>query len=194
MTNSGGNSVSQINLVTNLQVAGSPITLPSPVGDPFGIAIIPVPNGGATHAYIADNLNARVVILDIPASSPVTLAAFSTTTVDVGTFPFDIAITPVIPPLTFIGVIQRNIFLNVIECILTMTWVPSPTTNVVEYQIFRDGVLFATIPATSPLVFTTGLGCNDAGAGFTIAAIDSNGISSIQIPLVIQPGPTPPLV
>ncbi len=174
-------TVTPITIATN--TVGTPIALGAGT-IPFGIAITPDGN----LAYVVENGLNRVAIINIPANT------LSATTVAVGVGPDNIAITPVIPPLAFIGVIQRNIFLNVIECILTMTWVPSPTTNVVEYQIFRDGVLFATIPATSPLVFTTGLGCNDAGAGFTIAAIDSNGISSIQIPLVIQPGPTRPLV
>ncbi len=181
VTDTNNNNVTPITIANN--TAGTPIALGTGTL-PFGIAITP---DGALAYVVESGLN-RVAIINILTD---TLIA---TTIGVGVGPHNIAITPVIPPLTFIGVIQRNIFLNVIECILTMTWVPSPTTNVVEYQIFRDGVLFATIPATSPLVFTTGLGCNDAGAGFTIAAIDSNGISSIQIPLVIQPGPTRPLV
>ncbi len=190
VTNFLSNNVTQINLATNLQVAGSPIPLPTPAGQPLGIAIVPVPNGGATQAYIADFENARVVILNIPASSPVTLATFSSTMVGVGTQPFEVAITPVIPPSSFIGIIQQNIFLNITECILTMQWAPSPTTNIVNYEIFKNGVLFVTIPATGPLVFTTCLDCNDAGTEFTIAAVDSTGAVSIMVPIVIQPAST----
>lgn len=89
-----------------------------------------------------------------------------------------------LPPLDFDGVIQKNIFLNKTECILTATWIASPSVDVVLYRIYLNGVVVAEIPATDPLVFTTCLSkCKDRPP-YEIAAVNSNNVESVHVEIV----------
>ena len=68
---------------------------------------------------------------------------------------FTLLIQPVLPPSNFIGVVKKNKFLNKTEYVLIANWDPSPSPDIIFYQIYKNGVLFDTISAGSPLVFKT---------------------------------------
>ncbi len=89
-----------------------------------------------------------------------------------------------LPPSNFIGVIKKNKFLNKTKCVLEASWNASPSTNVVLYRIYKNGVIVAEIPATSPLVFETCLK-HCSGRGFEIAAVSSDNIESSRLVISI---------
>jgi len=93
----------------------------------------------------------------------------------------------VLPPSKFIGIIKKSRFLNATECTLIARWKASPSSNVAFYQIFQNGKVVATIPATSPLVFRKLCLEHCSASGFEIAAVSSTGLESVHIALEIKP-------
>ena len=99
----------------------------------------------------------------------------------------------ILPPTDFTGTITSNTFLNIKECLLLATFSPSTSTTVVSYQVFRNGVLLATIPASSPLVFElcsaiarcADCCTNPVFSNITLVAVDNTGATSTPIALEI---------
>lgn len=89
-----------------------------------------------------------------------------------------------LPPSNFIGVIEKNKFLNKTECVLKAKWDASPSTNVAFYRIYKKGIVVEEVPATSPLVFTTCLH-NCSGKGFEITAVSTDNLESSHLKIKI---------
>jgi hypothetical protein len=96
--------------------------------------------------------------------------------------------TPPTPsdPTNAIGTIRSNNFLNKTECVLTMTWTPSTSSNVVSYNIYNGTTLVANILSTAPSTFTTLLSKGNNGQNYSITAVNSNGLESDHVPVIIQ--------
>jgi YVTN family beta-propeller protein len=164
------NEVVPVDIAT--QTTGTPI----PVGSvPFGIAITP----DGTTAYVANSGDGTVQPINL-------LTRIAGAPIPVGPNPLDIAITNIVfPPSNFVGFICKNEFLNKTEYTLRASWQPSPTSNVVFYQILRNGFVVATVPATA-LSVKICLNKNKFAKGFSIVAVDATGLQSAPIPLVIE--------
>lgn len=91
-----------------------------------------------------------------------------------------------LPPSNFIGVIEKNSFLNKTSFELEATWDPSPSQNVVFYRIYLDGQVVEEISAGSPLVFVTCLKSKKAANRYQIVAVNSNSVESVPVALVIN--------
>jgi hypothetical protein len=90
-----------------------------------------------------------------------------------------------LPPSNFVGTIGANKFLNKTEYILTMTWQPSPSSDVSSYAIYKNGAFVGQVSASGPLVFTTCLGSKRQANQYEIVAVNSNNIQSIPVSIEI---------
>lgn len=95
-------------------------------------------------------------------------------------------ISPPLPPSNFIGIVKKDKFLTQTSCVLKVTWTPSLSTDVVSYRIYKQGILVKVIPATAGFhaTFHSKL-CCFKHRDFEIAAVNSLGIESTRVPLVI---------
>jgi len=80
-------------------------------------------------------------------------------------------------PSNVIGKIISNTFLNKTECILRITWNPSPSTGVALYRIFQCCKAVAEVPVTKPLVYNTCIRSNSC-LDFAVAAVTASGMES----------------
>ncbi|MBX9744260.1 MAG: lactonase family protein [Chlamydiales bacterium] len=88
------------------------------------------------------------------------------------------------PPSHFLGLVQKNTFLNGTECVLKATWDASPSANIVAYRIYQNGAMVSEISANAPLVYKTCLkACRSSG--YAITAVNANGAESDPVALQI---------
>lgn len=94
-------------------------------------------------------------------------------------------LSPPFAPVNFIGVIVKDKFLTQTAYFLRASWRASPSSNVVSYRIFKNGVLVATIKATASLVFFTNISSEKSAEKFEIAAVDSKNRESKRVKIRI---------
>jgi hypothetical protein len=89
------------------------------------------------------------------------------------------------PPSNFQGAVEINKFLNTTERMLTTSWDPSPSPDVVLYQIYNELELVASVSASSSLTFST---CVDdySVLYYSITAVNDQGIESDHIALMLD--------
>lgn len=95
----------------------------------------------------------------------------------------EVAPLPPEPPASVVGSFCKNKFAMQTDCIHTITWTASPTSTVVAYEIRRNGVVIAIVPATDR-TFIDGGRCRQTDV-YTVAAIDINGLISPPVVVVI---------
>lgn len=98
-----------------------------------------------------------------------------------------IEVKPPQPPGDFEGCIEKCEFLNknIYHLIATWTAPISPGVPIVEYRIYRKGVLVETVPATSELIYEACSCSIDAFSGYEIASVVSSGFESSRVELEI---------
>lgn len=79
----------------------------------------------------------------------------------------------------------KNKFATQSECVNVITWTQSPTSTVVSYEIARNGVVIAVVPASGPFTFVDRVGCKDVSDVYTITAIDANGTKSKPVTVIV---------
>jgi hypothetical protein len=104
---------------------------------------------------------------------------------DESVFIYDPVRHPPRPPENFIGIIQANKFLNMTQLFLEVSWIPSPSNEVVAYEIYRHSRLVATIPATDPSVYVFKLSSRKEASSYKIVAVKSNNKKSKPISIRI---------
>ncbi len=107
------------------------------------------PNGMYTVSSLAPgSYTVRLLKANfVSSSAPATVTAGSTTTLN-------FILTPIpLPPEAIGGEIIRNKFLLQTDRIHRVVWFPSPSGCLVEYRVFRNGVLVQTIPASGPFEY-----------------------------------------
>ena len=150
---------------------------------------------GDTNVFFGSTSATNIIVnspTSITATSPPGTGVVNVTVVtSFGTSPIVLAdqftytgLAP-LPPSNFVGVIQTNKFLNKTDYILRATFDPSPSSNVVFYRIYKNGVVVAVIPAGSPLVFVTCLTSTKTVNQYEVAAVNSNNIESAHVPIRI---------
>jgi hypothetical protein len=92
--------------------------------------------------------------------------------------------TPPAPPTSINGASCNDKFATQTDCIHSFIWTASPTPSVVAYQIMRNGVLIATIPASAPLIFVDHNRCKRTDV-YTVIALDANGLSSTPVGVIV---------
>lgn len=80
------------------------------------------------------------------------------------------------PPVAFSGVEVKNSFLTQTNYINVLSWQASPSPEVISYQLSRNGLLIATIPANAPLTFVDPNRVKNVSYLYSIVAIDNNGL------------------
>lgn len=92
---------------------------------------------------------------------------------------------PPAPPALIVGSSCKDKFAMQTDCVHTIIWTPSPTSTVVSYQIMRNGIFLALVPASGPLIFIDHLRCKKTDV-YTVAAIDANGLTSLPVTIVFH--------
>ena len=101
-------------------------------------------------------------------------------------YPLAIVITYIQPPTKVTGTFHKNIFLDKTELIVSATWTPSTSPNVVAYNIYRNNILVQTISANCPSAATILLCSCDEKNLCTVSAINRDGLESMRIPVKIE--------
>lgn len=89
------------------------------------------------------------------------------------------------PPSNFQGTVINDRFIAQTDRIYQLTWNPSPTPSVLNYQLFRNGVLIATIPAAGPY-FYNDHNRTKAADTYSLDAVGPGGSSTFQTIIVPQ--------
>jgi hypothetical protein len=94
------------------------------------------------------------------------------------------------PPSHFIGIIKENKYLNKAEYLLKATWDPSPSLNVVLYRVYKRGKIVKKISiesssSSSTLAFEKILHSKKSARGYSITAVNSDGLESRHVKLRI---------
>lgn len=109
-----------------------------------------------------------------------TVVSGSSTTVD-------FVLTPIpFPPTDLKGSGFNNTFLTQKERVKAITWEPSPSGCIIEYRVYRDGVLVAVVPATDPLEYRD----RNRGSGqaevYSVTAVNSFGEESSPATITLE--------
>jgi hypothetical protein len=92
--------------------------------------------------------------------------------------------TPPAPPAAINATFCKDKFAMQTECVTTVTWTPSPTPTVAFYQVFKDGVLVLTVPATGPFNFVSLGNCKKTV--YSVFAIDVSGAVSSPATVTVR--------
>jgi len=133
---------------------------------------------GATNGILAIDLVTQTVVATIV---PVTPANFN----------LSLALTPASAqpaspvPTAVTGLLQKNVFLNVTERVLTITWQPSIQQGVLFYRIYNGTNIIGTVMADQPLSFITRVNRAMVAQGFSVTAVTAAG-QGVPIPVPIS--------
>lgn len=95
----------------------------------------------------------------------------------------EVAALPPAPPASIVGSFCKNKFGMQTDCVHIISWTPSPTPTVVAYEIRRNGVLIAVVPA-SELLYLDHDRCRQTDV-YTVTAVDITGLVSTPVVVVI---------
>lgn len=91
-------------------------------------------------------------------------------------------------PTKVTGSLQKNIFLNTTEYLITITWTEGDVEmydETVAYNIYHGNTLVGTVSANDPLCFRTCFGVCGCRRTFFVAAVDGYGTESNRIPVEV---------
>lgn len=88
------------------------------------------------------------------------------------------------PPASISGSSCQNKFAMQKDCLHVISWTPSPTPTVIAYEVRRNNIVTAVVPA-SQLTFSDNGRCKQTDV-YSVASIDVNGFVSIPITIVIK--------
>ncbi|MFA6916063.1 MAG: PKD domain-containing protein [Parachlamydiales bacterium] len=98
----------------------------------------------------------------------------------------DAPVSPIpLPPGLFLGNVIKNKFLNRTKYVLEVTWNPSPSGDVLFYQITLNGQIVAVIPSSSPLVYEILLRSKKDASHYKIFAINAANLVSTPVSIRI---------
>lgn len=159
--------VANLTTIVNFALISNPGTITGVVTDlctGFGIpgVLITVFDGSSVVTFGITDQNGQYFINDlapgsytlivtkqnyVPTSSVAIVIADNTTTVN-------FVLTPTaLPPSSIFGRAFFNKFLTQKQRAHCIQWTPSPSGCIVEYQVFRNGILVATVLPSQPLAF-----------------------------------------
>lgn len=137
-----------------------------------------------TQVYFGATPGTSVVVISDTELTVVAPAGLGTVDVTVTT-PFGTSPTTVNDEYTFAPLPPEN-FIGFIECgVLFAHWDSSPSTNIVEYRIYKNSTLVKTVPASDPHVFRKEVHSRGAARHYSISAYDSNGVETVKVPINI---------
>lgn len=90
-----------------------------------------------------------------------------------------------LPPGSFVGVLTKKQFFNCTEFILNATFTPSPSLDVVSYEILKNGQVVKTIPSTGPFTYSDVVCNNFSVSSYSVVAVGSTGKRSTPTPLTL---------
>jgi hypothetical protein len=88
-------------------------------------------------------------------------------------------------PQQISGKVCKNRFATASDRVKIITWTPSTNPNVVAYQLTRNGVLIATIPASGPFTYRDHHRCKHSDV-YIITTIDTLGLASNPLTVTIK--------
>lgn len=102
------------------------------------------------------------------------------------TYSFFTNILPPPPPSHFVGTVVRNRFLTQTEIVHKLVWSPpGDSTLIVSYQISRNGVVIAVVPASGPFTYYDHNRNNNSKDIYTIVSINADGKQSTPSSIIL---------
>ena len=97
-----------------------------------------------------------------------------------------IGMIPVFPPVNFKGKVNYNEFLTQTDWFNILTWNPSQSTYVLQYNLYRNSELIATFPAGSSYYkYEDHNRHENVTYVYTLTAVGTNGIASLPVTVTI---------
>lgn len=135
-----------------------------------------------TQVFFGVTPGTSVVVIsdtELTVTAPAGLGTVDVTvTTPFGTSPITVddeyTFAPLPPPL-FVGFLRCGV--------LFAYWDPSPSSNIVSYKIYRNGVLVKTVPASDPHIYRKEVRSRREARQFSITAVDSIGIETAPVPI-----------
>jgi len=93
---------------------------------------------------------------------------------------------PPASPSHFKGKSRRNQFATQTEYFNHLTWNPSFDPTIVAYQLFRNGRLIASIPASGPFVYNDQNRQKNSHDVYTLIAVNAEGLQSIPVIITVK--------
>ncbi len=95
--------------------------------------------------------------------------------------------TPLIqPPASFTGSVLRNRFLTETDIIHRLAWTPpADASSIVSYQISRNGIAIALVPASGPFVYYDHNQSPNRIDVYTIVSVNTNGETSVPLSVTL---------
>jgi len=88
-------------------------------------------------------------------------------------------------PITFTGKVVSNYFLTQIDITHKLVWTPSTDSSIVSYQISRNGVVIAVLPASGPYVYYDHNRSKNKKDLYTIVSINAAGAQSAPLSVIL---------
>jgi uncharacterized repeat protein (TIGR01451 family) len=88
-------------------------------------------------------------------------------------------------PNCFVGTVHECKYLSKTLYSLEAVWDPLPLPMMFPYEIFKNGVLIETVPATGPYTFATCLNSPSSAGDYTVVVDYGNGVKSLPIKIRI---------
>lgn len=73
-----------------------------------------------------------------------------------------------------------------LSCVNIITWTPSLDPTTVAYNVRRNGVLVAIIPATGPFIFFDPNRCKKTPDTYSVTAVNSDGLESLPVTVIVK--------
>jgi hypothetical protein len=196
------------NLIQMSQFNGASWSIPIPIGGGTEAAITMDSNGDALISWVTTlnqlytalfpkggTLQAPVFVTSSPASIDITNVGSALSSLSslgslvwieaaegerFDTFGTFVAFGPT-PPLTVDGFTCVTHGISGDDRVNIITWTPSIDTTVVAYDIYRDGVLIAIVPASGPFIFYDHNRCRGLSNTYCVTAVNAGGIKSAPV-------------
>lgn len=190
---SSENVMSGVTTTANFTLSPNAVTVTGQItnlcdGSPIPGALVVVTDGSTVVGFTLTDTNGNYTIDGLaPGNYTVTAAKqnfFANSATASIPATVNLSLTPrALPPASIQGEVIKNRFLTQTDRIHSISWTASPGLCVTGYQIFRNGILIAFVPASAPLTYMDhNRKTEDV---YTVKAINSLGEVSSAVSIVL---------
>ncbi len=93
--------------------------------------------------------------------------------------------SPVVAPQCINGNQKNNKFATQSEKYNTINWCPSTSTNIVKYNVYRNGILIGSVLSTNPLTFQDHNRATGVEYLYSVTAVNSSNVESAPLTITL---------
>jgi len=101
------------------------------------------------------------------------------------TFFAGVNLSAVLPASSIEGAVCKTKFASQTDIINTITWTPSTDPRIQVYNLSRNGVLIAAIPASGPFIYRDHQRCSKRSYTYSLTAVSTSGVESTPISVTL---------